>query len=282
MEENNIGIVGDEAVDLPEEIIKDNDISLVRFKIELQDLEKFPGNIYEKMRAADKQGTISFVKTSQPSINDFAKVFNEKLQKYKEIICFTISSKVSGTYNSAIQAQKFLSAELRERVHVFDTLNGSAGEGVTVLKAIEFLKKGLKAKEIIEKLNAEVKNIKLLGIYENGKWLEASGRIPRFVNKGAERMGIKPVFGFKDGKLAIVGIKRVKEAAEVLFEEFKKRIQPDKPIIVGITHADNEEQVNKLKELLSKININVAFSSLVCIPIGGHIGPGTLVLAWHQ
>jgi DegV family protein with EDD domain len=282
MEEYNIGIVADEAVDLPEELIKNNDITLVRFKIELQELEKFPGNIYEKMRAADKQGAISFVKTSQPSINDFAKVFNEKLQKYKEIICFTISSKVSGTYNSAVQAQKFLSAELRERVHVFDTLNGSASEGVIALKAIEFLKKGMKLKEIVENLNAELKNIKLLGIYENGKWLEASGRLPRFVNKGAERIGIKPIFGFKDGKLTIVGIKRIKEAADVLFEEFKKKIQPNKPILVGITHADNKEQANKLKELLLKININVAFSSLVCVPIGGHIGPGTLVLAWDQ
>jgi DegV family protein with EDD domain len=282
MEENNIGIVADEAVDLPEELIKNNDITLVRFKIELQELEKFPGNIYEKMKAADKLGKISFVKTSQPSINDFAKAFNEKLKTYKEIICFTISSKLSGTYNSAIQAQKFLSAELRERVHVFDTLNASASEGIVVLKTINLLKNGLKAKEIIEKLSMDLKNITLRGIYENGKWLEASGRLPRFINKGAEKMGIKPVFGIKDGKLAIVGIKRVKEMADVLFEEFKKKIQPNKPIIVGITHADNEEQANKLKELLSKININLTFSSLVCIPIGGHIGPGTLVLAWDQ
>lgn len=282
MEENNVGIVADEAVDLPEEIVKNNDITLVGFKIELQALEKFPGNIYEKMRAAEKQGTISFVKTSQPSINDFAKAFNEKLKKYKEIICFTISSKVSGTYNSAVQAQKFLSAELKERVHVFDTLNGSASEGVTALKAARLAKTGLKAREIIEKLNAELKNIKLIGIYENGKWLEASGRIPRFVNKGAERMKIKPVFGFKDGKLAIIGIRRVKEMADVLFEEFKKRIQPGKPITAGITHADNEEQANKLKELLLKINVDVTFSSLVCIPIGGHIGPGALVLGWDQ
>jgi len=282
MQEKNIGIVADEAVDLSEKIIKENDISIVNFKLELGELEKFPGNIYEKMRTAEKQGKISFVKTSQPSINDFAKAFNEKLKEYKEIICFTISSKVSGTYNSAIQAQKFLSSELKERVHVFDTLNGSAGEGLIALKAIELIKQKLHIKEIINKLSEEIKNTHLLGIYENGKWLEASGRIPRFINKGAERIGIKPVFGFKDGKLKIVAIKRVQEVADILFEEFKKKIEPNKKTIAAITHADNEPQANKLKDLLSKLNIDVAFNTMVCLPIGGHIGPGALVLSWYQ
>jgi DegV family protein with EDD domain len=286
MQEKNIGIVADEAIDLSEEIIKNNDISLVRFKIDLQLLEKFPGNIYEKMRKSEEQGELNFVKTSQPSINDFAKAFEEKLKTYKELICFTISSKISGTYNSAIQAKKFLATELRERVHIFDTLNGSAGEGLFVIKAIDFIKQGLQTNEIIKKLTEEIKNVKLLGIYENGKWLEASGRIPKFINKSAERLKIKPLFGFKEGKLSIVGIKRVKEVADVLFEEFEKNTkkirQSGKKIIAGITHADNNDQAKKLKELLLKINVDVVFSNLVCIPIGGHIGPGALVLSWNQ
>ncbi|MDD3292603.1 MAG: DegV family protein [Candidatus Pacebacteria bacterium] len=286
MEEKNIGIVADEAIDLPEEIINNNDISLVKFKLDLQELEKYPGNIYEKMRQAEKENKITFAKTSQPSINDFAKAFQEKLKNYKEIICITISSKVSGTYNSALQAKKFLAQELKERVHIFDTLNGSAGEGLFVLKTLELIKNNYNIKEIIEKLEQETKKIKLLGLYENGKWLEASGRIPRFINKGAERMKIKPLFGFKDGKLAIAGIKRVKEMSKILFEEFEKNTQKirqsGKKIIAGITHADNLEEAKKLKDLLSKINVEVIFSSFVCLPIGSHIGPGALVLSWNE
>ncbi len=286
MDQKNIGIVADEAIDLPEEIINDNDISLVRFKLDLQELEKYSGNIYEKMRQAEREDKITFAKTSQPSINDFVKAFEEKLKTYKEIICITISSKVSGTYNSAFQAKKFLAQELRERIHIFDTLNGSAGEGLFILKTLEFIKNGFGAKEIIEKLDLETKKIKLLGIYENGKWLEASGRIPRFINKGAERMRIKPLFGFKDGKLAIAGIKRMKEMSDLLFEEFEKNTQKirqsGRKIIAGITHADNEDQANKLKNLLSKNNIDVAFSSFVCLPIGSHIGPGALILSWNE
>ncbi|MFA5232232.1 MAG: DegV family protein [Candidatus Paceibacterota bacterium] len=286
MEEEQIGIVADEAVDLPEEIIKENDISLVRFKIDLQQLAQFSGNIYQKMEQSDKQGVIGFVKTSQPSINDFAKVFEEKLKHFKEVLCFTISSKISGTYNSAIQAQKFLSAELRGRIHVIDTFNGSAGEGLVALEAIKHIKQGLNAQEIVGRLNAELKNFKLLGVYQDGKWLEASGRIPHFVQKGAERMGLKPLFGFKEGKLALVGIKRnIEDLASALFQEFEKNTRKirgsGKKITASVTHADNESQARKLKELLSSINVDIAFLNLTCIPLGGHLGPGALILGYH-
>lgn len=282
MQEKNIGIVADEAIDLGEELVKEHDISLVRFKLDIGELEKYPGNIYEKMRASEKAGETKFVKTSQPSINDFAKAFNEKLKEYKEIICFTISSKLSGTYNSAIQAKKILSSELQEKVHIFDTLSGSAGEGLSVLKAVELIKQNLQAKEIMDALTKNLKNITLVGVYEHGKWLEASGRIPKFVHKGAERMGITPIFGFKDGKLKVVALKKVRELSDLLFEEFKKRADLNKKITLGITHADAFDQVDKLKNLLASVNVNVAFSSLVCLPIGGHIGPGALVLSWNQ
>lgn len=283
---NNIGIVADEAIDLPEEIIKENDISIIPFKLDLQKLEQFPGNIYKKMEASEKQGVIAFVKTSQPSINDFLKTFQEKLKHYQEIICFTISSKLSGTYNAALQAQKFLSAEMKNRVHVFDTLNGSASQGLMALEAIKQIKQGFRTQEIVNKLNEEIKNFKLMGAYREGKWLEASGRIPHFIQRGVEKMNLQPLFGLKEGKIAIISIKKnVKELSETIFQEFEKNTrkirESGKKITASITHANDKLQADKLKELLAKINVETIFLNMFSVPLGGHLGPGTLVLGYY-
>lgn len=290
-EKSKTGLVIDETFDLPQEIIEDNEITVVKFKLDFQELANIPGNVYEKMREGGKRGIKNLIKTSQPSINDFLSAFKEKLKKFEEVLCITISSKVSGTYNSAVQAKKFLEQELQKRVHVFDSLNASGTEGLLSLKAISLIREKLNAEEIIEKLKKELPNIKLIGMYNSPKWIEASGRLPKFVPmmmNQAEKMEIKPVFGLKDGKLTIVGIKKnIKDMASALFEDFEKATgkvrEAGKKVIVAITHADNIEQANKLKEMILNLkNTEIAFVSLVCFPVGGHIGPDSLVLSWNQ
>jgi len=286
-----IGLVIDETFDLPQEIIEDNKITVVKFKLDFQELANIPGNIYEKAREGEKRGIKSLIKTSQPSINDFLSAFKEKLKEFEEVLCITISSKLSGTHNSAVQAKKFLEQELQKRVQVFDSLNASGTEGLLSLKAISFIKEKLSTSEIVEKLKKELPNVKLIGMYKSPKWIEASGRFPKFVPammNQAEKMDIKPVFGLKDGKLTIVGVKRnIKDISSALFEDFEKatrRIrEADKKVVVAITHADNIEQASKLKEMILNLkNTEVAFVSLVCFPVGGHIGPDSVVLSWSQ
>lgn len=286
-----IGLVIDEAFDLPEEIINENKIAVVRFKLDFQELKDLPGNIYEKVREAEKRGIKNLIKTSQPSINDFLSAFREKLREFEEILCITISSKISGTHNSAVQAKKFIEQELQNKIHVFDSMNASGSEGLLSLKAISLIGEKLNANEIVEKLKKELPNIKLIAMYKNPKWIEASGRFPKFVPmmmNQAEKMEIKPVFGLKDGKLTIVGIKKnIKDTATALFEDFekatKKARENGKKIVVAVTHADNIEQADKLKEMILNLkNTEVAFVNLLCFPVGGHVGPDTIALSWSQ
>lgn len=290
-EKEKIGLVIDETSDLPQKIIDEEKITSVRFKLDFQELIDLPGNIYEKVREGERRGIKSLIKTSQPSINDFLSAFKEKLKEFEEVLCITFSSKISGAYNSAIQAKKFLETELQNKVHVFDSMNASGSEGLIALKAISLIKQKININEIIETLKKELPNIKLIGMYKNPKWIEASGRFPKFVPmmmNQAEKMDIKPVFGLKDGKLTIIGVKKnIKDIATALFEEFEKATkkirEAEKKITVAITHADNFEQANKLKDLiLSLKNTEIAFISLVCFPVGGHIGPDSMVLSWNQ
>lgn len=290
-EKDKIGLVVDETFDLPKDIVDENKITVVRFKLDFQELADLPGNVYQKVREGEKRKIKSLIKTSQPSINDFLSAFKEKLKEFEEVLCVTFSSKISGAYNSAMQAKKFLEAELQNKVHIFDSMNGSGAEGLVALKASSLIKQKLHIDQIIEMLKKELPNVKLIGMYKSPKWLEASGRFPRFVPammNQAEKMDIKPVFGLRDGKLTIIGVKRnIKDISTALFEEFEKATkkirETGKKITIAITHADSTEQANKLKELvLSLKNTKIAFVNLTCFPIGGHIGPDSMVLSWNQ
>jgi DegV family protein with EDD domain len=287
-----IGIVTDEICDIPEEIINENKIGVVRYKLDFQELSEMPGNVYQKIREGEKRGIKNLlIKTSQPSINDFLKVFKEKLEKFEEVLCITFSSKISGAYNSAMQAKKFLEKELQNKVHIFDTLRGTGAEGLLVLKGASLAKEKLSIPEIITALSKEIPNVKMVATYKNSKWLEASGRFPslgNFIINRAEKMDIKPIFGFKGGKLNIVAIKKnVKELSTTLFEEFEKATrnarEAGRKIKVAIAHADNIEQAEKLKNMILELkNTEIAFINLVCFPVGGHIGPDSMTLSWNQ
>jgi DegV family protein with EDD domain len=292
VKKEKIGLVTDEICDIPEELTNENKISVVKYKIDFQELSDIPGNVYQKIREGERRGIKNLlVKTSQPSINDFLSVFKEKLKTFEEVLCITFSSKISGAYNSALQAKKFLEKELQDKVHVFDTLRGTGCEGLIVLKAASLVKENFNIPDIISNLTKEIPNVKMAATYKNPKWLEASGRLPSIGNmilSQANKMNIKPIFGFKNGKLNIVAIKKnVKEISTALFEEFekttKKAREAGRKIKVAIAHADDLEQAEKLKDMILKLkNTEIAFINLVCFPVGGHIGPDSMTLCWNQ
>ncbi|BFT95267.1 MAG: DegV family protein [Minisyncoccus archaeiphilus] len=286
-----IGIISDETLDLPEEMIQKYNITVVNYKVDYQNMADVEGNVYQKMRYAEERGLPSLIKTSQPSINDYLKAYKEKLEEYEEVICFTISSKVSGSYNSALQAIKFMQKDLQQKITVFDSEGGTGELGLLVLRTIKLIEEAkLKLSEINERMLKEVKNIKLIAFYEKAKWLETSGRVPRFIPmQGMEKItGIKPLLGLRDGKLTIIGIKRnVKELAQSLSEEFDIRTekirQAGKKIVIAITHADNEKTANRIREKIEQMpNTEIAFISQLCVAIGGHAGPGAITISWDE
>jgi len=259
----------------------------VPFKVDLGEMKDIPGNVHQKIREAEKKGIKSFVKTSQPSPGDFLAVFKEKLKKFEEIICVTITSKHSGTFNSACQAKEFFGE--KEKIHVFDSLSGSGGEGLIILKIASLIEKRLKIKEILEKAKRTISNTNLIFMLQDPKWLEASGRISSLLAnwlRGMQKIGIRPLLGTKNGLIKPVGIvKGVKDIASALFKEFEKRISKVKKtekIKVVITHADNSKEAEKLVEMVRKIkNCELVFVNLVGNILGGLAGPGAIALAWQ-
>jgi len=290
---NKIGLVVDEGADLPKEIIEKNQIATVPIKMDWPDIENLPGeNTFQKMREAEKRGIKSFGKTSQPSPKDFLDSFKKQLEKFDKILCLALTSKLSGTYNSAIQAKDLLEPEQKERIFVVDTLNITCGEALLVLKAIDLINEGKEVEEIIKELEKLIPRVRLYGMLEEIKWLEASGRISHTLANWVKRMqkiGFRPIIGIKKGVIKAIGIKAgAKDIPTALFHQFEAKTKQfrnrGKKIRVAITHGDNFEGAQRLKELIEKNfkNTEVVFINLIDNVIGVLVGPDTLILAWCE
>ena len=289
----SVGLVVDEGADLPKEIIEKNQIATVPIKMDWPEIENLPGeNTFQKMREAEKRGIKSFGKTSQPSPKDFLDSFKKQLEKFDKIFCLALTSKLSGTYNSAIQAKDLLEPEQKERIFVVDTLNITCGEALLVLKAIDLINEGEDVEEIIKELEKLIPRVRLYGMLEEIKWLEASGRISHTLANWVRRMqkiGFRPIIGIKKGVIKAIGIKAgAKDIPTALFHQFEAKTKQfrnrGKKIRVAITHGDNFEGAQRLKELIEKNlkNTEVVFINLIDNVLGVLVGPDTLILAWCE
>ncbi|MFA6337057.1 MAG: DegV family protein [Candidatus Paceibacterota bacterium] len=288
-----IGIITESTADLPLETIQKNRIGIVSVKLDWPDVEiLFGENTFQKMREAERRGIKSFGKTSQPSPKDYLDCYKNYLAEFEEIICISLSSKLSGGYNSAIQAKSFLDQEDQKRIFNVDSLNISAGQGLMVLKALEEIKKGKNSKDTVLELKKAAKRLKFFVILEDYKWLQASGRISRLAGVILKRMakaGLRPLIGIKNGKLFPAGIKtKVKDFSNALFEQLKKEVKDkrisSKEIRIAIVHGDDLLEAKKLEKKIKEefLEAKIIFLNLADDVIGIVAGPGALAVAWLE
>lgn len=289
----NIGIIAEETASLPQEIIDKHQMAFVPYLVDWPEGDNLPGeNIFQKMREADKQGIQSLPKTSQPSPWTFKKIFEQELLKSEDLLCITLSSKLSGGYNSALQARKMLSDSDQPRVHIIDCFNVSAGEGLFNLRAVDLIEQGKDIEEIVKEIKRFIHNVHLFGMVQDPKWLEAGGRMSHHLAvlvRQMAKIGMRPLLGVKEGVVTSVALKmQAKDLPTALFREFEKETkelrEKGKKIRVAITHADNFQSAQELKELIKKnaSDVEIAFISLIDPIIGVHVGPGTLICTWCE
>lgn len=288
-----IGIISDEAADLPKEIIEKHQIAIVPVKLDWPEIENVPGeNTFQKMRELEKRGVKSFGKTSQPSPKDFLDKYNCQLKKFDKALCVTITSKLSGTYNSAIQAKSFLGPEGEEKISVIDSLSASCGQALVVLRVIDLIENNKKMEEITKELEEFVPKVRFFVVFDDPKWLEASGRISHLVANLLRKMaraGIRPLLTFKEGILVPAGVKTgAKDIPTTLFRKFedeiKKKKMENKEIRAVITHGDDLKGAQRLKEMIEGKfkNVEVSFLNIINNVVGAPVGPNALALSWSE
>jgi len=283
----SIGIVTEDVADLPAKIVERYQIEIVSLIVDWPEGENLSGeNIYQKMREADKRGIKASPKTSQAAPKSYLEAFQKQLQKFDKVLCITITSKLSGCYNSAVQARSMVPTP--EQIFILDSLTASSGQGLLVLRAIELIQEQRDIAEVLDELRKTIPQIHFWVILEDPKWLEAGGRASKSQTNWVRRMkkiNLHPLIAVKDGVVAKGGVIFAKDMAEALFKKISKESQKarkqGKRIRVIIGQADNLEGAEKLRKMLKEIKAEVPFISLGSPVVCAHAGPGTLIAAWQ-
>lgn len=192
----NIKITADSICDLPADIMAEHDFAIVPLYIHLGDEEArdYPG-IDEKIYAYFRQ-TKKTPKTSALSIPEYKEFFAANLPKGGSLIHFNISSEASSTHANAVAAAKEF-----DNVYVIDSRSLTTGTGISMLRAAKYRAAGMSAKEIVERVKAEIDQVQCSFILEDLTYLHRGGRCSGTAKLFAAALHIKPQIVLKNGKM---------------------------------------------------------------------------------
>ena len=222
-------------------------------------------------------------KTSQATPFQYQQIFEEVRAAGDEAVVITLSSALSGTYQSAVTA----AADYPE-VHVVDGKNATIGQGILVLYALRLVDEGLSAAEIAERVEAVVGRVCLLALLDTLEYLKRGGRIPKSVGTIGELLSIKPVVGVKDGEVVMLGKARgSKNGRSQLHQQVEKYgIDFSMPVLLGYTGLSDKILRKYLDDNRAIWEDKVAEEDLpitsVGATIGTHVGPNAIALAFFR
>jgi len=276
-----IHIVADSSCDLPDDYLKKHHISFVPLTVRFEDDKEYreriditPEEFYKKMTASSK-----LPQTAQPSPASFVKVFEEIAASGDEILCITISSKLSGTFQSANLAKKITSIP----VTVFDSLAASPGHALQIMRAIELRDLGHSIDEIIADLTHYRDNDMTIFIYlKDMENIVKGGRITKFQGTLAKVMNIKMICeGIKGEVVPLEKVRGEKRALEHLISLIGQRKDNFSDTIFYLTHTGNLDDAEYIKsELLKRYKPRQVLIYPTGSTVGTYTGPGGIVLTF--
>ncbi len=278
----SIKIITDSTSDINLDLAKELDITIVPLRVIFDEQEYFDGvditneQFYEKLVVSKNLPT-----TSQPAPEQYIPYFEEAKAKGDSVIVITISSKLSGTYQSAVIAKDM--AEY-EDIHIVDSLTVTLGLQLLVRKAITLKNQGMSAEAIAVQLENTKTKVKLYALLESLEYLKKGGRLSGMSAFAGGLLNIKPIIEVRDGEVSLAARARgLSGGYSKLFELITqdKGINRNEEVCIGYSaKKDNMEAfINNYKNTL---NLHDFIESPICSVVGTHTGPGVCGFAFFQ
>ena len=277
-----VNIIVDSTADITEDV-KER-LTVVPLTLRFGDEEYIEGvtiqkkEFYQKLIESDV-----LPKTSQAVPADFSDIFEKIAAAGESAVVITLSSKLSGTWQSAMIAAR----EHEESIYVVDSRNVAIGTAILAKLALRLVDEGMGAKEIAERLETEREKICLIAMLDTLEYLKKGGRISAAAAFAGGVLSIKPVVCIRDGEIVILGKARgSKQGNNLLVSEIRKTggIDFTKPILLGYTGLDDtllQKYIEDSKALWEE-GISSLETTMIGSVIGTHAGPGAVAVAFFS
>ena len=274
-------IIIDSTADLSAEL--KSKVAVVPLTVHFGDEEYLDGvtidhkAFYEKLIESDQLPT-----TSLATPDSFIKEFEKVKEAGDSAVVITISSKLSGTYQSAT-----IAAEDFENIYIVDSGSAAIGSGILAERALQLADSGMEAHEIAEILNKEKEKIVIIALLDTLEYLKKGGRISKTVAFAGAVLNIKPVISVEDGEIAVLGKARgSKMGNNLLVQEIEKSggVDFEKPVMLGYSGLSDAlllKYIEDSKYLWEKGLKDIRYTAIGSV-IGTHAGPGAIAAAFFK
>lgn len=236
-------------------------------------------NFYKEMEKASE-----LPKTSQPTPHNFYEIFTEELFKGRKVFYIGISSKLSGTIQSANLAKQMLTEEEQKDIYIVDSLNASAAILHVLFKANSLLSSGMSIEDTIKELEIYRTKVKLYALLDTLENLKKGGRVSFAQAAIGGILNIKPLITVEDGLVESVdkfrGRKKGLKSLSDMVNNSEKKVDHSK-IFVAHSYIDEE----KLKEDVQAINLG-SFREVIYLKlgttVGTHVGVDTIGVVYAE
>lgn len=274
-------IATDGAADIPAGWEQEFDLHVIPLNIQfgektyLQDVDLDTEGFY---KLVDESGKIP--KTSQPSPHQFKEFYKKIARQGDTILSIHVTSKLSGTYASAVTA----AGELKDmfRVIPFDSGCGSVGIGFMCRQARKMERAGKSVEQIVQYLERVRPHVYIVLTLENLDYARMSGRVGALSAALASMLNVKPIAVLREGMLSMTQKVRTRKASIERVIELAKQDVGDAPIYLAAVQArDPEAGRSLLEKAMQKFNVVDAVLSELSISVAANLGPGSVGLVLY-
>jgi len=275
-----VKIVTDSTSDIPEQLAEELGITVVPVYVVLGG-KSFRDRVdigAEEFYSRLSQDSL-FPSTSVPSPKDFAEVYNRLAKETDEIVSIHLTSKESGTYNSALLATELV--DKRCRIEVIDSLSVSMSCGLLVIAAAKEARAGAGIDRVAELVRRSIPHMHLLIMLDTLKYVVKGGRLGRTQGLLGTVLRVRPLLTLREGDLSVAGVTRTKVKAVERLYDFVKGFPRVEEVAVAYTTTHDEAKLlaDRIKALFPEAPLYLA---RVGPSLGTHAGPGAMGVAVRE